>query len=268
MNHQPIDLFDLKGKTALVTGASSGLGERFAQTLAQAKAKVVITARRFDKLDILAKEIKNNGGEAIPLQMDVASKDSVGKAVEKLSAQGITIDILVNNAGIAKGTSIFEPDNEDNFKSIMETNVLGLWYVTKAVACHMKASNTEGSIINISSINGSNFLTEISTGYETSKAAVIHLTKSLVSELARAKIRINCILPGLFRTPLTEGGVLSNQPQETWWLEHIPLNFIANPNDLDGLLLYLASNKASRYVTGTCVTIDGGISYRSYVIPS
>ena len=245
-----MQFFDLKNKTALITGASSGLGEQFARTLSAAGARVILSARRLDKLNSLAHELKN----ALALEMDVASKEAVNKAFETLEHAGEKIDICINNAGLAKETSLFEPDDQNNFEQILQTNVMGVWYVTKAAATHMKNHNIAGSIINIGSVNGNDVPATKGTAYSISKAAVIHMTKTLVGELSPLKIRINCISPGWVKTPMLGQNAHKIIP-------HIPHGDIPEPECLDGLILYLASNKASKYVQGACFTIDGGISW-------
>lgn len=184
--------FDLTHKTAFITGASSGLGEQFARVLSSAGARVILSARRLDKLTSLSREIKN----ARPLEMNVASKESVQKAFEVLEHSGEKIDICINNAGIAETTSLFERDDQNTFENILQTNVMGVWYTTKAAATHMKNQGIHGSIINIGSVNGKDVPAAEGSAYAISKAAIIHLTKTLVGELAPLKIRINCISPG------------------------------------------------------------------------
>ncbi|AIL13503.1 3-ketoacyl-(acyl-carrier-protein) reductase [Candidatus Paracaedimonas acanthamoebae] len=242
--------FNLYGKTAIITGASSGLGEQFARTLAASGARVILAARRMDKLEALSHEISN----AIAIQMDVSDKESVARCFAELEQSGKKIDICVNNAGIAARTPIFEKDDKNDFMSIIQTNLMGVWYVTKAVANHMKNYGIHGSIINIGSVNGNAIPAKGGTAYSISKAAVIHLTKTLVGELSPHKIRINCISPGWFRTPM-------NGPDIEQIIPLIPYGDIAQSSDLDGLILYLASNEASRYVTGSTFTIDGGMSW-------
>ncbi|WP_425362996.1 SDR family NAD(P)-dependent oxidoreductase [Candidatus Tisiphia endosymbiont of Hybos culiciformis] len=251
-----MQLFNLTGKTALITGASSGLGEQFSRLLSTVGVRIILASRRLDKLQTLASELNN----AIALEMDVADKISVQRAFNTLKEQGELIDICINNAGIAKPTPIFASCELDDFESIMQTNVLGVWYVTKKVANHMRNHGIHGSIINISSVNGANRLCENIAGYCASKASVIQMTKALVGELAKAHIRINCIIPGIFHTPLTDHRLNTEEKRKA--IEELtPLNFIAEPSDLDGAILYLASNKASRYVTGSCITVDGGASW-------
>lgn len=248
--------FDLKGKTALITGASSGLGEGFARCLSKAGIRVILAARRIDKLEVLAAELKN----ALPLEMDVSDKASVARAFEKIEKQGECIDICVNNAGFFLSTPIFDADENDNFESLMQTNVMGLWYVTKASVSHMKGHGIHGSIINIASVNGANRLESNRAGYCASKAAVMQLTKALVGELSKEHIRINCILPGLFHTPATDYKV-NTDALRSEKEKMIPLGFVATPSELDGTILYLASNQASSYLTGSCLTVDGGVSW-------
>lgn len=251
-----MQLFDLKGKTAIITGASSGLGEQFARCLSGAGARVILAARRLDKLSDLAAELNN----ARAIQMDVSDKQSVKSCFAALEQAGEKIDICVNNAGIAILTPIFEEDDNDNFESIVQTNLMGVWYLTKAAANHMKNHGIYGSIINIASINGDAFPYKEATAYATSKAAVIHMSKSLVTELSQHKIRINSIAPGLFHTPMTDHKLGTDQQRQEF-AEQIPMGFVATPKDLDGALLLLASNAHSSYITGSCITVDGGKSF-------
>lgn len=185
-------LYDFHGKTALITGASGGLGEQCARCLSSVGARVIIAARRIDKLENLVTELDN----AKAIKLDVADKESVSNCFAELEKTGEKIDICVNNSGIAKLTPIFEEKQNDDFESLIQTNVMGVWYVTKAVAHHMKNNNIHGSIINIGSVNGDSVPAMGGCAYSISKAAVIHLTKTLVGELSPHKIRINCISPG------------------------------------------------------------------------
>lgn len=249
-------LFDLQGKTAIITGASSGLGEQFARSLSGAGARVILAARRIDKLNDLAAELNN----AMAIQMDVSDKQSVKSCFAELEQAGEKIDICVNNAGIAILTPIFEEDDQNNFESIIQTNLMGLWYVTKTVANHMKSHKINGSIINIGSVNGQNKLRDGLAAYASSKSAVIQLTKALVGELSQYNIRINCISPGLFHTPLTDYKLNTSEQKEAM-NKIIPLSFVATPQNLEGALLLLASNAHSSYMTGSCITVDGGVSW-------
>ena len=249
-------LFDLSGKTALITGASSGLGKRFAEVLSAAGARVILTSMELAKLQALADTLKN----AQAVEMDVSNKTAVRTAFTQIEQANERIDIAICAAGISGSTPIFEPEISDTFKRIIQTNLMGVWYVTQCAANHMKQYEIAGSIINIASIRGISYPRETTTGYCASKAAVIQLTKALTGELAQANIRINCIAPGAFCTPLIDHKL--RIPGMKQAIEKpIPLGFIAEPEELDGTILYLASNKASRYVTGTCLTVDGGVSW-------
>jgi NADP-dependent 3-hydroxy acid dehydrogenase YdfG len=145
--------FDLHEKTAMITGASGGLGEQFARTLSAAGARVILVSRRINKLESL----RDGLGNAVAMQMDVSQKQSVKSCFFELEQAGEKIDICINNAGIAALTPIFEEDSQEEFESIIQTNVLGVWCVTKAVANHMKRHHLHGSIINIGSVNGDVF---------------------------------------------------------------------------------------------------------------
>ncbi len=258
MNHH---LFDLTGKTALITGASSGLGRRFALTLSEAGAKVILAARRLDYLQDLASEIQAKGRVAVPAKIDITDKYSVHSTIDWLVKQGHKIDILVNSAGIALRTSILEIDTKQDFESVIQTNIMGVWYTTQEVANHMKNNKIAGTIINISSISGSNTPALDASAYSVSKAAVLHMTKQLVGSLAPYNIRINAIVPGIFHTNMTEK-MIASYGEEI--IKNTPLGFIAIPEDMDGLLLLLASNNASRYITGAAITIDGGVSWGGF----
>lgn len=248
------NIFDVKGKTALITGASAGLGKRFSQVLSENGCRVILVARRIDKLKELSKTLEN----ARPMYMDISDGASVKNAFSVLDKEE-KIDICINNASIAKKTPVFEDDHEESFEEQMNNNVNGTWRVTRAVAKHMKHKRVKGSIINIASVNGSGgVFAKGVCAYSTSKAAIIHLTKSLVAELSQYNIRINCISPGLFKT--------HERPDLEKIASYNPCGRYAKPKDMDGLILYLASNNASWYVTGSCFVIDGGLSCRG--IPS
>jgi len=249
-------LYDFHGKTALITGASGGLGEQFARSLCSRGARVLLASRSINKLKNLSDEL----GNAQAIQMDVADKTSIVSCFRDLEQAGEKIDICVNNAGIVKLTPIFAEEQSDNFESMIQTNLVGVWYVTRAVANHMKTNSIHGSIINIASINGDAFPYKETTGYAISKAAVIHMSKALVTELSPYKIRINTISPGLFCTPMTSSKV-GTQKQQEELANLIPLGFVANPQDLDSALMFLAHNEHSAYMTGANITVDGGKSW-------
>jgi len=252
------ELYDLKGKVALVTGASSGLGWRFCQTLAKLGASIIAVARREAKLVELASRVEEAGGTCIPLPLDITDRVSVSRQINRILSKE-RIDILVNSAGIAPPTPLFDGPPEDAFESVLSTNVVGNWGMTREIAKHMRNKQVSGSIINIGSINGAFVPAQGHAAYSASKAAVIHMTRQLVAELSPYNIRVNCIIPGLIHTELTDKQI---QEKGTEIRNLIPLGFIAEPQDLDAALMFLASNRASRYVTGACLTVDGGLSWK------
>lgn len=254
--HSNSSIFDLTGKTALVTGASSGLGRQFARTLSSAGARVIVASRRIDRLDDLAKEL----GNAVSIGMDVTKKESVKTAIAQLEQAGEKIDICFNNAGWAWHTAVFAKDDDDNaFETLIQTNLTGVWYVIKAVADHMRRNNIEGSIINTASIAGAGGLMKYQAAYCASKAAVIQMTRNAVSELAEHKIRINCILPGFFPSEMTDF-LVQDKEKLALMVKTVPVGFFPETTDLDGVVLLLASNKASRYITGASIVVDGGVT--------
>ena len=254
---QLVSLFDLSQQTALITGASSGLGKRFAKLLSEAGARTILAARREATLQEIAKTLPN----ARVVQMDVSNKTSVQEAFSLLEDNHEKINIVVCAAGIGGKTPVFDLEEDINkFDQIIQTNLLGVWYVTQRAAQHMKKHRLAGSIINMASINGTHLVREGGNAYAASKAAVIQLTRALATELARESIRINSIAAGLFYTPLTKHTMRTPELKKKR-AESIPVKYIPGPEDLDSTILYLASNKASRYVTGSCLTVDGGASW-------
>ena len=246
-------LFDLSGKVIMVTGASSGLGEHFAQTLAAAGASVVITARRVDRLESLADKISAAGGKAIPLAMDVTSLESIQNAFQQAENELGTIDVLVNNAGVADPMSVLDI-SEDNWDFMMDTNLKGAFLVAQTASQQMVASKKPGSIINISSILGLRVGTSQSH-YAIAKAGVVQMTKAMALELARASIRVNAIAPGYFKTEMNGEFFETDRGKE--YLKKIPMRRLGELEELDGPLLLLAS-EASAFMTGSVLEVDGG----------
>lgn len=246
-------LFSLAGRAALVTGASSGLGRQFARALARAGATVALAARRTDRLDALAKEIKDGGGDAVAVAMDVTDPASIKPAFDKAQAALGPIKVLVNNAGVPSGSWFLKTD-EDEWRTVLDVNLDGVFRVGQEAARRMKASGG-GSIINIASIAGYMPLKTLAP-YCTSKAAVIQLTKVMALELARDNIRVNGIAPGYFSTELNEAFLGSSAGQKL--LSKVPFERAGRMEELDGPLLLLASD-AGAFMTGTIVAVDGGL---------
>ena len=244
-----LTMFDLKGKRALVTGASSGLGQHFGRVLASAGAEVVLAARRKEALDRLVDEIVSNGGRASAVMLDVTSSDSINAA---LDAAG-PLDVLVNNAGVTNTKPVLD-QTEADFDFIMGTNLKGGFLMVTEVARRMRDAGTEGSIVNIASILGLRQGGQVSP-YAISKAATIQMTKQLALELARHNIRVNALAPGYVATELNDAFFESDAGKAL--IKRIPQRRLADLTDLDGPLVLLAAN-ASRYMTGAVIAVDGG----------
>jgi len=241
--------FDLGGKTALITGASSGLGTHFARCLGAAGASVVLAARRTDRLKSLQAELEGQGIAATSIELDVQSAESVGKA---LDAAG-PLDIVVNNAGI----SIVKPAldmPETDWDAVVDTNLRGAWLVAQGAAKRWAADKRPGSIVNIASILGLRTIGQVAP-YNASKAGLIHLTRALAMEWARYRIRVNAICPGYIETEMNSD--FWQTPGGRKLIERIPQRRIGKPEELDGALLLLAS-EAGSFMTGSVLTVDGG----------
>lgn len=246
-------LFDVAGKVALVTGASSGLGEHFAQALAARGAVVIAAARRTERLAILVEEIAKKGGKAHALGLDVTDAASVDVAVRRCVELAGGIDILVNNAGIADTKASIEVTEAD-WRRVLDTNLDGAWRVAQAVAKSAIAAKRPLSIVNIASILGLRQATNL-LAYAAAKAALVQVTKSLALEWARYGIRVNAIAPGYVVTEMNRDYFESEQGQAV--VKRIPQRRIGSPHDLEGALLLLASD-AGAYMTGSIIVVDGG----------
>lgn len=244
---------DVTGRRAFVTGASSGLGQHFARTLASAGAEVVLAARRVDRLQALAGEIEGRGGRAVAVALDVTQPQSVREAFDAAEAALGPIDILVNNAGVP-GDVYFMNLTEADWRGVMDVNLDGVFRVGQEAARRMGASCRGGSIINIASILGLSVSKTLSA-YAATKAAVISLTKSMALELARDRIRVNAIAPGYFSTEIN--GEFLAGPAGQKLLSRVPLQRAGDLRELDGPLLLLASDAGS-FMTGSVLVVDGG----------
>ena len=247
-------LFDLSGKTALVTGASSGLGAHFARCLGEAGAAVVLAARRADRLASLQEELAQKGIDAKAVTLDVTSAQAVAAALEAAGR----IDILVNNAGI----SIVKPAldmPESDWDSVVNTNLRGSWLMAQGAARRWVAAKTPGAIVNIGSILGLRTIGQVAS-YNASKAGLIHLTKALAMEWARHSIRVNAICPGYIETEMNSA--FWQTPGGQRLIERIPQRRIGKASELDGALLLLSSNAGS-FMTGSIITVDGGHTVNS-----
>jgi NAD(P)-dependent dehydrogenase (short-subunit alcohol dehydrogenase family) len=247
-------LFDLSGKTALVTGASSGLGAHFARCLGGAGASVVLAARRADRLASLQAELATEKISAKAIDLDVTSSDSVAAA---LDAAG-PLDIVVNNAGISIVKPALEMPEKD-WDAVVDTNLRGAWLVAQGAARRWVATKRPGIIVNIGSILGLRTIGQVAP-YNASKAGLIHLTGALAMEWARHDIRVNAICPGYIETEMNSA--FWKTPGGQKLIDRIPQRRIGQPEHLDGALLLLAS-KAGEFMTGSVLTVDGGHTVNS-----
>lgn len=245
----------LKGKVAVVTGASSGLGEQFAAILSAAGAAVALAARRTDRLEALAGRIKAAGGTAITVRLDVNDQANIQSAFAEISEKLGGVDILVNNSGVSRQARITDTTPED-FDFVMDTNVKGAFFVAQAAAQDMIARKKPGRIINIASVAGLRVLSQLSV-YCMSKAAVVQMTKAMALEWARYGINTNAICPGYIETEINRE--YWSTPGGQKLVEMLPRRRIGEPRDLDGLLLLLASEEA-RFINGAIIAADDGLA--------
>lgn len=244
----------LDGKVALVTGASSGLGERFATALAESGARVALAARQLDKLDALRAAIVKTGGAAFPIALDVTKIAEIDPAVDRIEREFGPIDILINNSGVSVQKR-FGDYTEADFDFMMDTNAKGALFVAQSVGRRMLARG-QGRIINIASVAAVKVVPGIGA-YGMTKAAVVQMTKGMAVEWGRRGVNVNAILPGYIETGMnrdywaTEGGKKL--------ISLLPRKRVGQPSDLDGLIVYLASD-ASHFVNGAIISADDGMT--------
>ena len=249
-----MDSFKLDGKVALISGAGSGLGRQFAESLADAGAIVVLAARRREKLEETAELVRSKGGNAICLELDVTDSLSVTNCIrETISETGVP-DILVNNAGIAKQAFVTDI-SEDDWDAVLDTNLKGVFLMAQGVAKSMINANKPGSIINIASILGLR-VSKALASYLAAKSAVVHLTKAMAIEWARHNIRVNAIAPGYFITEINESQ-FADGAADDFLKQRVPMGRVGELQEIAGPLLLLASD-AGAYMTGSIVVVDGG----------
>ena len=245
--------FSLKGKVALVTGASSGFGKHFATVLSQAGAKVVLAARRTELIQAEADKIIAGGGEAMAVTMDVTSSASIAAALDEIESAFGVVTIVVNNAGITIPKLLLDL-SDDDWTNVIDTNLTGVAYVARESARRMIAAGVGGSIVNIASITAERVQKAL-TSYAASKAGVVQFTKAAALEFAQYNIRVNALCPGYFNTDLNSEWFKTSEGQAL--IKRIPQRRTGTLSELNGPLLLLASDAGS-LMTGSAVTVDGG----------
>ena len=247
------DPFDLTGRVALVTGASQGLGRGFALTLAGRGAKVMLAARRLDRLEAVRSEIAASGGTAACVALDLTDPAAIEAAAEAAEAALGPVDVLVNNAGIAVNKAVMDQSVAD-WDAVAGTNLRGPFLMSQAVARRMIARGQGGSIVNVASVLGLGVIGQLAP-YAAAKAGLIQLTKAMALELARHAIRVNAIAPGYVETEMNSAFFHTEPGQKL--IRAIPQRRLGHDGDLAGALLLLASD-ASAYMTGSVLVVDGG----------
>ena len=252
------DCFLLKGRVAMITGGSRGLGLAMAHALGAAGARLIITARKAQELQGAAAELRAAGIDTLALPFDVGDTDAAPAMVSEALAKCCQIDVLINNAGATWGASSAEHPLSA-WKKVMDVNVNGAFALTQQVAVQSMLPRRSGSIVFVSSVLGlgSSGITAPTPAYNTAKAAQLNLTRALAAEWGAQGVRVNALLPGWFPTKMTHGTL---KQSEAALVGSVPLGRLGDPEaDLAGPILFLASD-ASRYMTGQLLVIDGGIT--------
>ena len=252
------DIFRLDGRVALVTGASSGIGEYFVQVLAEAGARVVGADIRKDLLDNAIERIKQQGYAATAVAMDVTSKDSVDQGIDLIAGQVGVPDVIVNCAGVARAADFLDTKLED-WNLVMDVNLKGTYLVGHKAASLLVENRKPGSIVNVASLLGLGGVQPQLTFYQTSKTGVVVLTRSMATELFRHGIRVNALCPGYIMTDMNRDFFTSEAGES--YIKRMPQRRLGEKHELKGPLLLLAS-EAGSFINGAALAVDGGHSIR------
>ena len=247
------DMFDLKGRVALVTGASSGLGVQFSRALADNGAAIALVARRADRLKSLMAEIEGKGGKAVAIEADVTDRAAMARAFDAAEKAFGTVTVLVNNAGIAHGGRAVDMPAEE-WRKVLSTNLDAVFFWAQEAARRMLAAKKQGAIVNIASVLGL-MVAKGAVAYAAAKAGVVQVTKALAVELAFKGVRVNAIAPGWFVTEMNDDYLASEAGEKI--KREIPMGRFGKEGELNGALLLLASDAGS-YITGATIVVDGG----------
>ncbi len=248
------EMFNLSGRVALVSGASSGLGQQFARALADNGASVALVARRADRLMALKAELEKAGAKAVAIEADVNSRDDMARAFNEAEKAFGTVTILVNNAGVAQKPVRAVEVTAEEWRRVLSTDVDAVFYWAQEAANRMLAAKTPGAIVNIASVLGFG-VAKGTAAYAVAKAAVVQVTKALSVELAFKGVRVNAIAPGWFVTEINDEYL--NSEAGIAMKRDIPMGRFGKSGDLDGALLLLVSD-AGGYMTGATIVVDGG----------
>ncbi len=256
MTYNPAEMFSLKGKSAVVIGGSGVLGGVFAHALAGSGANVAIVGRTPEKVDQAVAGLREEGAEAFGITVDASSRSGIEEASATVADRWGGTDILVNAPGINSSTPFFDID-DDEWDRIMDVNLKSMFLAIQIFGAHMKERGRGGSIINVSSISSGPPLSRVFT-YSVSKAGVNNLTQWVARELAPDRIRVNALIPGFF--PAEQNRKILSEERVNSIIGHTPMGRLGEPDELAGTIVWLASEKASGFVTGALIKVDGGFS--------